>query len=95
MNWTHNIKITNEDNMALMARYPDNHFDLAIVDPPHGIDIVDEFKKTVNSSSSMFNKSNGIKGCSKWDKSIPKKKYFDALFRVSKNQIIWGGNYFF
>jgi site-specific DNA-methyltransferase (adenine-specific) len=37
MNWTKDIKITNEDNMALMSRYPDNYFDLAIVDPPYGI----------------------------------------------------------
>ena len=64
------MKITNEDNMELMARYEDNHFDLAIVDPPYGINIDD------------------------WDSEIPTKEYFNELFRVSKNQIIWGGNFF-
>jgi site-specific DNA-methyltransferase (adenine-specific) len=78
MNWTHNIKITNEDNMALMARYPDDHFDLAIVDPPYGI----------GGGSNVSIKTNRD-----WDKNIPSKKYFDELKRVSKNQIIWGGNY--
>ena len=64
--------ITCEDNMELMARYEDNYFDLAIVDPPYGIDIA------------------------KWDKIDlkPNDDYFKELFRVSKNQIIWGGNYF-
>jgi len=66
------IIVTNEDNMVMMKRYEDNFFDLAIVDPPYGIDIA------------------------KWDKidMKPNKKYFNELFRVSKNQIIWGGNYF-
>ena len=72
------MKITNEDNMELMARYEDNHFDLAIVDPPYGIDV----------KTRVFNDGK------KWDNEIPKKQYFDELFRVSKNQIIWGANYF-
>jgi site-specific DNA-methyltransferase (adenine-specific) len=66
---------------------------LAIVDPPYGIGIVEQFKKTVKSSTSMFNLSNGIVG-SEWDGNIPDESYFDELFRVSKNQIVWGGNYF-
>jgi len=78
------LNITNEDNMALMARYPDNYFDLAIVDPPYGID-----RNGMNMGNSVFNKDN-----KKWDTSIPTKDYFDELIRVSKNQIIWGGNYF-
>ena len=78
------ITITNEDNMALMARYPDNYFDLAIVDPPYGIDI--------NSSGRLGHYGGKNK---KWDNEIPTKKYFQDLFRVSKNQIIWGGNYFY
>ena len=78
-----NITITNEDNMQLMARYEDNHFDLAIVDPPYGI----------------VNKTFANKGApelmdmKKWDK-VPNKIYFNELFRVSKNQIVCGGNYF-
>jgi site-specific DNA-methyltransferase (adenine-specific) len=77
------IKITNEDNMEFMARYPDNYFDLAIVDPPYGIDI--------NSSGTHFKEKYDIK---EWDKSTPSTEYFNELKRVSKNQIVWGGNYF-
>ena len=76
------MTITNEDNMQLMARYEDNHFDLAIVDPPYGIGL-----------------DGGQIGYSKhkkkdWDSCSPPKEYFDELFRVSKNQIIWGFNHF-
>ena len=78
------LNITNEDNMELMARYPDNYFDLAIVDPPYGIGI--------ETSGTHFIKKNKAKG---WDNETPTKEYFEELFRVSKNQIIWGGNYFF
>jgi site-specific DNA-methyltransferase (adenine-specific) len=82
------INITNECNMELMARYPDNYFDLAIVDPPYGIGY-DGAKKT--SGSHGGRKAHKFKG---WDSSIPEKEYFDEVFRVSKNQIIWGANYF-
>ena len=78
------INITNEDNMALMARYEDKFFDLAIVDPPYGI-----LNKTPRGGDYKFNKNE----YSKWDIK-PTSAYFDELFRVSKNQIIWGGNYF-
>lgn len=78
------IKITNEDNMKLMSRFKDKHFDLAIVDPPYGI-----LNKTKRGGDHKFNMSE----YSKWDVK-PNQKYFDELFRVSKNQIIWGGNYF-
>jgi site-specific DNA-methyltransferase (adenine-specific) len=80
------LTITNEDNMELMARYPDKYFDLAIVDPPYGIG--DKFKGG-NSGKMQFNEVVN-KG---WD-CVPEKEYFEELFRVSKNQIIWGGNYF-
>ena len=88
------MKITNECNMELMSRYEDNHFDLAIVDPPYGINIVEQLKKSVESKSSMYQNKNGIKGNNEWDNEIPSKEYFVELKRVSKNQIIWGGNYF-
>lgn len=84
------IEITNEDNMELMSRYPDNYFDLAIVDPPYGI-MDKHYRK---------NKTGMTKGCFNeikekgWDNTIPSDEYFKELFRVSKNQIIWGGNYF-
>lgn len=77
--------VTNEDNMAMMSRYPDKFFDLAIVDPPYGIGAG---KMTMGSGKHKFKK--GLD----WDANIPEDKYFSELFRVSKNQIIWGGNYF-
>jgi site-specific DNA-methyltransferase (adenine-specific) len=71
--------------MALMARYPDKYFDLAVVDPPYGIDAG---KMTMGSGKHKFKKGKD------WDAAIPNQYYFLELFRVSKNQIIWGGNYF-
>jgi site-specific DNA-methyltransferase (adenine-specific) len=79
--------ITNEDNMELMARYEDNYFDLAIVDPPYGLG--DKTTKGGCSKNSQVNFKEH-----QWDNAIPTNKYFDELFRVSKKQIIWGGNYF-
>ena len=81
------LNITNEDNMLLMARYPDNFFDLAIVDPPYGININNNMGRRKGDKHSGHKKV-------KWDNSIPTDDYFNELFRVSKNQIIWGGNYF-
>jgi site-specific DNA-methyltransferase (adenine-specific) len=78
--------ITNEDNMELMARYEDNHFDLAIVDPPYGIGASE---MTMGSG-----KNKKYKKGKKWDNETPDSEYFKELQRVSKNQIIWGGNYF-
>ena len=89
------INITNEDNMELMSRYDDNHFDLAIVDPPYGI----KASKTNGGVSNPFG-GKGKKVKSKtykekdWDNSAPKKEYFIELNRVSKNVIIWGANHF-
>ena len=80
--------ITNEDNMELMARYEDNYFDLAIVDPPYGIGAGS--KKFINGSSKTI--KNYFRE-NDWDVP-PTKQYFQELIRVSKNQIIWGGNYF-
>ena len=81
------LTITNEDNMELMKRYPDNYFDLAIVDPPYGLG-----NKTTSGGSKR--NSNARFEEHKWDDEIPKDDYFEELFRVSKKQIIWGGNYF-
>jgi len=92
MQITDKITITNEDNMELMARYPDNYFDLAIVDPPYGIGF-GEFNRTNKTSQGDRVKANKYKQ-SNWDDSIPSDEYFNELIRVSKNQIVWGGNYF-
>jgi len=96
MNITDKISITNEDNMALMARYPDNYFDLAIVDPPYGIGMDNSNKRTKPSRPNSYtDKYKDFRyHDSNWDNSIPSKEYFKELFRVSKNQIIWGANYF-
>ena len=81
------MNITNEDNMQLMARYSDNYFDLAIVDPPYGLG-----KKTTSGGSDR--NSNARFDNHSWDDSIPKDSYFKELMRVSKEQVFWGGNYF-
>ena len=78
-----NIKLINIDCMEYMRTVPDKYFDLAIVDPPYGIDI--------NSSGRLGHY--GGKG-KKWDNETPTDEYFVELFRVSKAQIIWGANYF-
>jgi site-specific DNA-methyltransferase (adenine-specific) len=90
MKVTDKITITNEDNMQLMARYPDKYFELAIVDPPYGIKRsgqTETFTKNPKHKRKYFED----KG---WDNETPKKEYFEQLFRVSRNQIIWGANYF-
>jgi site-specific DNA-methyltransferase (adenine-specific) len=73
----------NMDCMDGMKRFPDKYFELAIVDPPYGISITD---------SGRLGKYNA--NTKRWDDCVPNEKYFNELFRVSKNQIIWGGNYF-
>ena len=64
------ISIYNEDCLQALLRLPNDYYDLAICDPPYGINLAE------------------------WDKETPKQQYFDEIRRVSKNQIIWGGNYF-
>jgi site-specific DNA-methyltransferase (adenine-specific) len=76
--------------MELMSRYPDKYFDLAIVDPPYGINRSGQ-RQIITKNPKHKRKYFKNKG---WDNEIPKKEYFDQLFRVSKNQIIWGANYF-
>ena len=80
------LTITNECNMELMARYPDNYFDLAIVDPPYGIA---RFGNRVELSNRLCKSAK----LNEWDVK-PNKEYFDELFRISKFQIIWGANNF-
>jgi site-specific DNA-methyltransferase (adenine-specific) len=83
------INISNEDNMELMARYPDNHFDLAIVDPPY---------QNIDAIGLIDNKKSGKQATKRtnyklFDNLAPEDKYYIELERVSKNQIVWGGNY--
>ena len=72
--------------MEYMATLPDKAFDLAIIDPPYGIDA-----NTFGAGSRCRKYNRKSIG---WDNAIPDKEYFDELFRASKNQIIFGGNYF-
>lgn len=90
MNWTDKITVTNEDNMELMARYPDNYFDLAIVDPPYGGNDAIGLKD---------NTTKGKQAAKRTDYNVfkniaPNTEYFEELKRVSKNQIIWGVNFY-
>jgi len=83
---TDKINLYNCDNMELMKQTPDNYYELAIVDPPYGIGI----NKNMGRKKGQKKRHNE----KEWDDSIPEDIYFKQLFRVSKNQIIWGGNYF-
>jgi len=83
----------NEDCIELMKRYPDNYFDLAVVDPPYGIDLAN-MNMGVGKSKKASKIQNRKWKPKDWDKETPTPEYFAQLFRVSKNQIIWGGNYF-
>ena len=91
MKVTDKIHITNEDNMELMARYPDKYFDLAIVDPPYGLG--DRLVKGGAKGGMGSLRKLADNKVEHWD-IAPNKEYFDKLKSVSKNQIIWGGNYF-
>ena len=88
------LTITNEDNMELMARYPDKYFELAIVDPPY--QIADNPSRNRGSGAGKLKNralNKAAKKFKSWDIK-PNDEYFKELFRVSKNQIVWGGNYF-
>jgi site-specific DNA-methyltransferase (adenine-specific) len=86
-------EVTNEDCMIMMARYPDKFFDLAIVDPPYGIDF-GSFNRTNKDPSGNRFKANKYKN-GKWDEKSPERPFFCELRRVSNFQVVWGGNYFF
>ena len=83
-----NLNLIYDDCMNIMINYPDNYFDIAIVDPPYGLD-----KSSTHGRGKLKNRILNTSEIQKWDK-VPDQSYFDELFRVSKNQIIWGGNYF-
>ena len=84
---TDKITLYNCDCMEFMKDIPDKYFDLAIVDPPYGIKINNNMGRRAGIKKSSYKKI-------EWDNNIPSKKYFEELFRISKNQIIWGANYF-
>lgn len=106
----HYLDIRNCDNMELMAQYATGYFDLAIVDPPYGINATKmgsgapsrggtistakAIKGRLNSGGGKLKNRLLNKSAIDWDAAPPPPEYFTELFRVSKNQIIWGGNYF-
>lgn len=89
---TDKISIYNCDCMELMKRTPDKFYDLSLVDPPYGINI--QKMNYTQSTKGGVAKRKDYSSVGNWDNSIPTEEYFKELFRVSKNQIIWGGNYF-
>lgn len=80
-------QVFNEDCVEALKRFSDNHFDLAIVDPPYGIGFDGEKPTMVKKYSKGYTQKS-------WDKNAPDQEYFDQLLRVSKNQIVWGANHF-
>ena len=82
------INQIHDDCMKIMPNYTDRYFDLAMVDPPYELN-----KSSVQGGGKLRNRVLNRGEVFKWDK-VPSKEYFNELFRVSKNQIIWGGNYF-
>ena len=87
---SYNNSILNMDCLDFMKKSPDNYFDLICCDPPYGIGIdgqKQQFCKNPKHNRKKHNKK-------EWDKSIPSKDYFKEIFRISKNQIIFGANYF-
>ncbi len=83
-----NITIYNDDCMNILKQTPDNYYDLCIVDPPYGIG------ESGGSFRGRKGQGHRVLPRKEWDNETPNKEYFTELRRVSKNQIIWGGNYF-
>lgn len=81
-----------EDCVKGLKRYSDNHFDLAIVDPPYGLGLGTVSIPSEKNTNSLQKFYKDLKS-KRWDDNTPNKEYFDELKRVSKNQIVWGGNY--
>jgi len=92
-------RVFNQDCMTGMKDFPDKYFELAIVDPPYGIN-VSKLAYTQEENRTVMQKNGGLLTVKKlnykhgnWDKTPPTDEYFKELFRISENQIIWGENY--
>ena len=83
-------EVFNMDCMEYMKNIPDKFFELAIVDPPYGIGFSDYERGGQGKCRKRYTKN----GKKRWDDNLPSDEYFEVLFAKSKNQIIWGGNYF-
>ena len=86
------LSLFHADCMEIMKQYPDKYFDLAIVDPPYGLQATGNLSR-MNGAGKLKNRAINKFNCD-FDLELPSAEYFSELFRVSKNQIIWGGNYF-
>ena len=82
------ISLIHGDSLQALKSYGDNYFDVAIVDPPYGIDWMQQIQNP-NTKANWKQYEN-----KEWDKQTPTDEYWEQLFRVSKNQIVWGWNYF-
>lgn len=87
------ITIYNADCLPAMKQMKDDEFNLAIVDPPYGIGLDGDISIRKPDRPSTWDKEDKYIR-KEWDRKIPSPEYWQALFRVSKNQIVWGGNYF-
>jgi len=83
------INLFNSDCLPAMRKMVDNQFDLCICDPPYGIN-----KLWVGGNGHGWGKARNESKNRQWDNNVPTEEYFNELFRISKNQIVWGGNYF-
>jgi len=86
------LTLLNIDCMEYMATVPDKYFDLAVVDPPYGIDVGNDGRNGLMMNKAATRRKDYKK--KNWDKNVPDFFYFNQLFRVSKHQIIWGVNYY-
>lgn len=86
------ITLYNADCMDVMREMPDKAFDLAIVDPPYGLNFGTFNRTNKDSYGNRYKANKYVNG--DWDKGIPTDEYWEQLFRITKNQIVWGGNYF-
>lgn len=88
------ITLHNIDCMEFMKGLPDKAYELAIVDPPYGISVASKGVLHNNSKYDRGFKKNKVYSSVEWDSVIPDERYFKEILRVSKKQIIWGGNFF-
>lgn len=88
------LELHNADCMAIMSKHADKYFDIAIVDPPYGIGWTDSINYSESQKAHQVKCGYKLHTPKKWDSEKPTAEYFAELRRVSKNQIIWGGNYF-
>lgn len=87
------ISLMHGDSLQALRSYGDKQFDWAIIDPPYGIDVANDNRFGKKSSKKAATKTKDYTK-KDWDLGVPTTEFWDELFRVSKNQIVWGVNYF-